>query len=157
MTGTPYRIFDASARATVQSLCTSMRHAALAVFDHDQGFPHISRIALQAADDGGAVALLSALARHTALLRRNPRAALMIEAKDDTPGNMMARPRLSLSVVATQLPTTEARLACWIERDPKSSAYARLPDFSFWRFAPQSGILIAGFGMAYRFDAAEIE
>ncbi|HRM75159.1 MAG TPA: hypothetical protein PLI13_10740, partial [Paracoccus sp. (in: a-proteobacteria)] len=48
------------------------------------------------------------------------------------------------------------RRARWLARDPKATVYIDLPDFTFWRIEPVSGLLNAGFGQAFSLTAADM-
>ncbi|NHF72193.1 HugZ family pyridoxamine 5'-phosphate oxidase [Paracoccus xiamenensis] len=161
MATNPIRDVDLRARALVQDMVASMRHAILSVYDAANGYPHLSRIAAQADRDGVPMALLSEIAAHTHLLEANPRAGLLIEATQATKGDAMAQPRMTLQVVARRLPRDgsehAARLDRWIAHNPKARAYAQLPDFHFWRLEPHGGLLNAGFGQAYYLQPADLK
>lgn len=135
------------------------RGAVLSVLD-EEGWPMVSRIALQADATGKPLALLSGLALHSAALIRDPRAALLIDASAETArGADLTRARLSLQVRAERLPDgaeAEELRALWRQRDPKAAVYLGLPDFRFWRLVPRGGLLNAGFGRAYRFAAVDL-
>lgn len=158
-TESPHRQADAAARSDAQRLISGARDAVLGVLD-GAGWPMLSRVALQADPEGRPMAMLSGLALHSAALQRDPRAALLIDAPHEAQprGVALARARLSLQVTAVPVPPGEdaALRRVWIAQDPKSAAYARLPDFRLWRMVPQGGLLNAGFGRAYRLTAADL-
>ena len=157
----PIRDVDLRARALAQDMIESMRHAVLSVHDAAHGYPHLSRIAAQADMDGTPMAFLSEIATHTRLLETSPRAGLLIEPSAETKGDAMAQARMTLQVVARRLPSEgpehEARLARWVANNPKARAYARLPDFHFWRLEPHGGLLNAGFGQTYLLQPSDIK
>ncbi|WBU62688.1 pyridoxamine 5-phosphate oxidase [Paracoccus aerodenitrificans] len=150
---------DDEARALVRRLIADIRHVVLSVQDRQSGHPHLSRIAVQADADAVPVAFLSEIAHHTRLLHTEPRAGLLIEDLSDR-GDAMARPRLTLRVIAEKLPQDspdhEARIASWVAQNPKAKIYAALPDFFFWRMRPMGGLLNAGFGKAYVFSESDL-
>lgn len=156
----PHRPADDPARAHAEAILRAADSAVLAVLDA-QGWPMTSRIAVQRDAAGGLWTMLSGLALHTAALRRDPRAALLIDAPaaPDARGIALARARLSLQVEAQELqdPAEDAPLrADWLARDPKAAVYARLPDFRLWRLQPRGGLLNAGFGRAYQLGPADL-
>jgi len=155
----PHRTPDADAIALAQDILGHARDAVLSVLDAE-GWPMASRVALQAGRDGCPLAMLSDLALHTAALRADPRAALLIDAAppEDGRGMTLNRPRLSLQVKAQLLAAREAegQRRLWVERDPKAAIYIRLADFRLWRLEPRGGLLNAGFGRAYRLTAADL-
>lgn len=152
----PIRPTDTQARTTARGLIAAMRHAVLSVVDRETGHPHLSRIACQPDGDGVPLALLSAIAAHSRHLAAGGKAALLIEGVAEK-GDPMARPRLSLQVDAEPAPGDPDRRARWIAADRKAMAYIDLPDFRFWRLVPRSGLLVAGFGAAFRLDAADLQ
>ena len=68
----------------------------------------------------------------------------------------MTHARLSLMGRAVLAGPDPERRARWLARDPKATVYIDLPDFSFWRIEPVSGLLNAGFGQAYRLTPADM-
>lgn len=151
---------NADGLALARRLISEACHATLAVMlpgsrtgaaDH----PHLSRILCQADADGCPVALLSGIALHSRALAKDPRAALMI-APAQPQGDPMSWPRLSLQVIATQMPPDDDLRARWLQHHPRSKLYLGLPDFRFWRLQPVDGLLNAGFGAACRVDAASL-
>ena len=153
----PIRPTDEAARDIARHLIHGMRHAVLGTLDPDSGAPLLTRIAIQADPDGMPVALLSGLAAHTRTLLADPRAGLMIADPGAEKGHIMTHARLSILALATRLPGDDAaRRDRWLRRDPKAQVYIDLPDFSFWRIAPQSGLLNAGFARAFRLTPADM-
>lgn len=158
-TSNPHRAADAAAIRHALTILDSARDAVLAVLDA-QGWPMTSRIALQTDGAGQPLAMLSGLALHTAALRADSRAALLIDEPrtDDARGMALTRARLSLQVEAQAIPVAdegELRRA-WLDRDPKAAVYAGLPDFRFWRLQIRGGLLNAGFGRAYQLTADDL-
>lgn len=154
MTTDPFLAPDSRARALARRLIDTARHASLGTLDPDSGAPLVTRIALQADPDGAPVALLSGLAAHARALALDPRAGLMVAG--DGSGDPMAQPRLSVLARAVVAAPDPARRDRWLARDPRAQLYIDLPDFRFWRLEPQSGLLNAGFGRAYRLAAADM-
>ncbi len=108
------------------------------------GAPYAS-LALLAVDlDASPLLLLSDLAQHTINLRRDPRAALLL---DGTAGHEepLAGPRLTVQGEARR--TSDRRLlARFLARHPSAAQYAGFGDFGLWRVAVERGHLVAGFG-----------
>ncbi len=150
------RDFDDEARALLAEMLDGLRHATLATLDPQSGIPHLSRIAAQRDSDGVPLALLSRLAVHSRALASDPRAGLMIEATRKK-GDPMTHPRLSLQVHAQPADTDSDRRSRWLANNPKAAVYVDLPDFSFWRLQPVSGLLNGGFGKAWQLDATQIK
>ncbi|WEF25292.1 pyridoxamine 5-phosphate oxidase [Paracoccus sp. S3-43] len=155
MTKDPIRRTTDDARDKARRTLAAMRHAVLAVNDAATGHPHLSRIACQIDPSGAPVALLSGLAVHSRALAADPRAALLVETPGDK-GDPMTRPRLSLQVTALVIDDTAGLRDRWLDAHPKAAAFIDLPDFRFWRLAPQSGFLNAGFGAAFRLRPADL-
>lgn len=152
----PLRASDEAARALARDLLAAMTHATLAVQDPATGHPHLSRILCQRGGDGLPLALLSGLAVHTRALARDPRAGLLIEAPPRK-GDPMTWPRLSLQVLARRIEADDPALrAAWLARHPRSQLFLSLPDFAFWQLVPQSGLLNAGFGAAFRLGPPDL-
>ncbi|EEW24590.1 hypothetical protein [Rhodobacter ferrooxidans] len=150
---------DAEARALALALLAGARHAALAVIDPETAAPGISRIALGLDAQGLPLTLISQLAPHTAALRVNPAAALMV-GEPGPKGDPLTHPRLMLRVSASFLdrnaPGHAALRAHWLQSHPKSTLYVDFADFAFVRFSPVSALLNAGFGRAFRLTAADL-
>lgn len=148
----PVRPADDSARSMAHSLITGATTAVLAVVAPGRAVPSISRIAWSPAPDGGGLSLVSDLSAHTAILRRNPRCAILVGDVLDR-GDPMNHPRLSLVATAEFVgPDAQARPALrshWLALHPKSKLYVDFADFSFLRFHLESGALNGGFGKAF--------
>ncbi len=155
MTPDPIRTTDDPARALARALLEEMRHASLGTIAADTGLPLVTRIAVQPDRDGAPLALLSGLAAHSRALAKDPRAGLLIAAEPGR-GDAMTHARLSLMGRAVLAGPDPERRARWLARDPKATVYIDLPDFSFWRIEPVSGLLNAGFGQAYRLTPADM-
>lgn len=153
-----HRTADAEATAQARAILQGARDAVLAVADA-QGWPMVSRIALQTDADGQPLAMLSGLALHTAALCADPRAALLVdEDRAGARGMALTRARLSLQVEARIVAPEDGQdlRRAWLDRDPKAAVYARLPDFRFWRLQIRGGLLNAGFGRAFRLTAQDL-
>lgn len=159
MTPDPHHTADSQAIAHARAILDAARDAVLAVLDV-QGWPMTSRIALQTDEAGQPLAMLSGLALHTAALRADPRAALLIDEvpSREARGMALTRARLSLQVEAQPVAPAAAQdlHRLWLARDPKAAIYAGLPDFCFWRLQIRGGMLNAGFGKAYRLTAENL-
>lgn len=155
MTPANLRPVDDDTRRAVRQMLATMRHAVLAVNDAESGHPHLSKIACQTDAQGVPLALLSGLARHTHALARDPRAALLIETRQDR-GDPMTWPRLSLQVTAAPIADPAGLRADWLRAHPKAAVFIDLPDFRFWRLVPRSGFLNAGFGAAFQLTPSDL-
>lgn len=150
---------DAASRAEALALLDT-GHAALAWTDPDTGHPGISRIAFARDPEVGPMTLISGLAPHYRALKENPHCALMV-GEVGAKGDPMTHPRLMLRAraefVPADAPERAALRARWLERNPKATIYIDLPDFSFVRLVPQSGLLNGGFARAFRLTADDLQ
>jgi hypothetical protein len=149
---------DDAARAQALGLMQT-GHATLSWTDPDTGTPGISRIAFALDPLAGPLTLISGLAPHFRALKTHPDCALMLG--DVGPkGDPMTHPRLMIRARAEFLPADapgRADLrARWLARTPKATVYIDLPDFAFVRLVPQSALMNAGFGRAFRLTAADL-
>lgn len=149
----PVAAADHDSRQMAWALLSGAAHAALAVTDPATGTPGISRIALGLDPEGIPLSLISALAAHTAALRINPVAAIMV-GEPGPKGDPLTHPRLMIRVTAQFLdPAAPAQAVIrdhWLQTHPKAKLYVDLPDFAFVRLAPISAVLNGGFGRAFR-------
>lgn len=146
---------DEDARILAKALLRDARHGALAVMDPQTGTPGISRIALGVFPEGGLLTLISELAPHTAALRVNPVAALMVGDVGEK-GDPLTHPRLMLRVEAAFLEKALLR-DHWLQTHPKAKLYVDFADFSFVRLRVISAVLNAGFARAYRLTPEDLQ
>jgi putative heme iron utilization protein len=149
---------DAEARTLARRLVREARFVSLAVVDHENGFPAVSR-ALTATDlDGVPIILVSALARHARSLTADPRCSLL--AGEPGKGDPLAHARIT--VFAQAVPVSKdgdvhARLRSrFLAKHPKAALYIDFGDFSFFRLVPTSASLNGGFGRAYALEGADL-
>lgn len=156
----PVHPADDAARALARNLLRDSRHAALAFTDPATGTPGISRIAFGLAPDGCPLTLVSTLSQHRQALATHPDAALMVGEPGDK-GDPLTHPRLMLRVraepVAPDSPDHAGLREAWLKDHPKARLYIDFADFGFLRLRPQSALLNAGFGRAYRLAAADLQ
>lgn len=154
----PIRPTDAEARALAQTMLSETSHAALAVLDSQTGNPMVTRIALHLTEHG-VLTLLSDLSSHTAALRANPIASILI-GEPGPKGDPLTYARLTLQATASFIdrahPQHSALRACYLERQPKALLYVDFADFHFVHFMPVNALLNGGFGKAYRLTAADL-
>ena len=115
---------------------------------------------------GTIVLLLSDLAVHTANLKGDPRASLLIvgssadigdnpaDASSDTDDDPLTLPRLTLVGHITLADDPDIAAPIYLDRHPGAAGYAGFADFRFYRFTPQSAHLVAGFGRIANIDPA---
>ena len=149
----PDPVAAATPDARALALLAGARHAALAVIDPESGTPGISRIALGLDPDGLPLTLISTLAQHTAALRANPAAALLV-GELGPKGDPLTHPRLMIEVRASFPDRTAPDYALlaghWLDRHPKAKLYIDFTDFALVRLTPVAALLNGGFGKAFR-------
>jgi putative heme iron utilization protein len=118
------------------------------------GAPDASVAASLLDDDGAFVIYISGLAAHTRHLRANPRASVLLIEPETTPGNPLARRRLTFACTAEPVAresTDHAELVLAFRQKFGATidVVSTLPDFQFVRLQSQSGRVVAGFGAAF--------
>ncbi len=141
--------FDPVVAAT--ALWRKARQASLATMSRD-GMPFNSWAGIAPDRRTGAIVLLlSDLAVHSANLKGDPRASLLIvgcgaDIGDSGADDQLSPPRLTLVGHILVAGDRETAAPIYLERHPGAAGYAGFGDFRFYRFAPQSAHLVAGFG-----------
>lgn len=155
----PFRPADDDARALAARLVADARAAALGVILPGTGEPMVTRVAFALTPEGAPLTVVSDLAPHTAALRANPAASLLI-GEPGGKGDPLARPRLTLQVraaFATRDSDRRAVLrAAMLARQPKAALYIDFADFHLVEFTVRSALLNGGFGRAYRLSPADL-
>lgn len=111
---------------------------------------------------GTIVMLLSDLAVHTANLKGDSRASLLIVGSSTNIGDSPAEagddpltlPRLTLVGHVTLAGDPDIAAPVYLDRHPGAAGYAGFADFRFYRFAPEGAHLVAGFGRIADIDPA---
>ncbi len=106
-------------------------------------------------EEGSFYVLLSGLARHTPNFQNNPRASLLLIEDEQDGENIFARKRLtfrcSVEMVDRESPSWEEIYSLFQERFGSFVLnLKKMPDFRMFRFRPEEGLLVLGFGMAYQ-------
>jgi len=145
--GQPPADFDplASARAVLRA----QRVGALGTIDRHAGYPMTTLVTVGLAMNGAPVFLLSGLASHTANLKQDARASLLLS--ETGKGDPLNHPRLTLlgPVHRVEDEAEEAQLrAFFLARHPKAKLYVGFGDFAFFRMSPISGHFNGGFARA---------
>jgi len=104
---------------------------------------------------------VSALAKHSANLRRTRKASLMLIEDEGTAANLHARRRAtwncSVEAVARDSEAFNARLASFREHFGKTmESLATMQDFTLFQLKPASGRLVLGFGAAFRLEGWQV-
>lgn len=121
-----------------------------------EGHPYASLVIFAVDQAGHPLLLLSDLAEHTANLRGDPRASLLL---DGTQGlsERLTGPRLSLiGEVAKILEEREALVQRFISYHPSAAFYAGFKDFNLYRMSLSRAHLVAGFGAINWIEADEL-
>jgi antitoxin (DNA-binding transcriptional repressor) of toxin-antitoxin stability system len=120
------------------------------------GAPFASLVTVATDPRGAPTMLLSGLAAHTANLRGDPRASLLLEAR--TPGDPLQIGRISVCGVVTRLtaPDEDGVRRRFLARQPEAVFYAGFKDFDYWRLMPDRIHLVAGFGRIVDLAAADL-
>lgn len=149
---------DFDPRSVAKGLLRSTRAGSLATIDRNTGHPFASLVNVATDSDGSPVILISRLSTHTANLKVDGRASVLLAATGK--GDPLAHPRLTL--LGTFVPVTrddsrEPRIRRrFLGRHPKSELYAGFADFSFWRLETISAHLNGGFARAADLKARDV-
>ena len=128
--------------------------ASLATIERDAGGPYASLVLIADDEDGSPILLLSDLAGHSRNLAADDRASLLF---DGTAGleDRLTGPRLTVLGRAARSADPDHR-ARYLARHPSAERYADFGDFAFYRVAPESGHLVAGFGRIHAIAGAAL-
>jgi heme iron utilization protein len=111
------------------------------------GHPFVSLMPYALDAVGRPLMLVSALAVHTQNLEADPRASLLVTARDDG-GEPLAGARVTLLGSAVRLGSDEAADARprYLSRHPASAGWIDFGDFAFWRLDVDELYFVGGFG-----------
>jgi hypothetical protein len=121
------------------------------------GEPDCSVAPYVATPEGDLLTYISNLSLHTANLRADPRATVLLIEDESTASHLLARRRLTLATRATFIArehdTFAPGMAALRERfGPVMEHLEKMHDFHLVRLAPERARLVAGFGQAYDAD-----
>ena len=116
------------------------------------GYPYATVVPNVADEHHRPVLYISALAEHTRNLLADPRVSLSIAAPDAA--NVQAAARLTLVGDAELFEPTEAQLARYLRYQPEAADYMEL-DFMFFRIQPRRVRFIEGVGKMGWFESGE--
>jgi len=144
------------ARAAALHLRETAKTCLLATAD-SSGAPDSSVAPFVLAPDGALHTYISNLSLHTANLRANPRASVLLIEDESTASHLLARRRLTLrctaSFVARESDAFAAPMQALREKfGPVMSQLESMHDFHLVRLVPDRVRLVAGFGQAYDAD-----
>lgn len=150
---------EARLTTALRELLTSQRVASLGTLSED-GAPFVSMVPFAVDPPHQSLVIhVSGLAAHTGNLQRTPRAALMVCQAEVVGEPVLALPRVTLDVLASDATIgadAEACRAAYLARFPEAEPMTALGDFRFVRLRPQGARQVAGFGAARSIDAAEL-
>jgi hypothetical protein len=138
----------------LRELLRTGRWAAIATARDDE--PLASWVAVAAEQDfSGFLLHLSHLALHTRYLKVNPRVSLSWSAPDSPAQpdpQQLARVSLQgrVAVIARDAPDYPAARARYLGKLPQAARQFELGDFALYRFVPETGRYVPGFGRVHR-------
>ena len=94
--------------------------------------------------DGSLLILISALAEHTKNIQHDPRVSLITHNQEDS--HIQTQGRLTVVGTAALEPQRELAGKRYLRYFPEAQTYYDMPDFQFYRIAPQALRYIGGFG-----------
>lgn len=126
-----------------QTLLRTARTGALATLMVQGGDPYCSLVNVATDVDGAPLLLISSLAVHTANLKADPRASLMVDERAS--GDPLEGARAMVGGVFAPDDSARARRR-YLAAQPEAEAFAGFRDFSIWRMDICTIHLVAGFG-----------
>lgn len=144
----------------LRALLRAGRWAAIATARDNE--PLASWVAVVAEDDlAGFVLHLSHLALHTRYLEVNPRVSLSWSAPDSpaqSDPQQLARVSLQgqVAVIARGAGDYAAARALYLRQLPQAAPQFELGDFELYRFTPETGRYVPGFGRVHRIGPEEL-
>lgn len=132
-----------------RDLLRTIRAGALGTIDRNTGHPVTTLTTVATDTDGSPVILISNLSSHTANLKADGRASVLLARHGK--GDPLAHPRLTVLGAFERIEETDEvkRLkARFLARNPKAQIYIDFPDFSVWRMSVAAGHLNGGFARA---------
>ena len=142
----------ASAKA-VRRLLRQAESASLATLTPDGG-PYASLVNIASDQAGRPLILISRLAWHTRNLLHDARAALLI-ADSHPQGDRLESTRATL-IGRFEAEAEEGIARRYVALHPAAAGFAGFADFSYWRMAPETVHVVAGFGRIRTFPAADM-
>ncbi len=141
-------------------LMSRMRTIQLATIGED-GDPHCGYTPFLQ-DGTDFIVFISQLAVHTRDLLANPSVGTMLIDDENASKNLFARCRVrhqcDANVIQPDDPHYASLLDRYQERQGKVVTLIRqLPDFVLFRLVPKSGVLVIGFGEAYRIEGPNMD
>ncbi|HUG61928.1 MAG TPA: DUF2470 domain-containing protein [Methylomirabilota bacterium] len=124
------------------------------------GTPFASLVTTATDIDGTPLLLLSRLAVHTRNLDADSRCSLLLVAKGGEGGDPLAGARATVEGEARRVDADDLDLprirARFLARHPEAGGYVGFADFGFFRLAPATAHLVAGFGRIHAVPAVDL-
>ena len=119
-----------------------------------KGQPFASLVTPACMPDGSLLMLLSRLSEHTRHLAADGRCSVMVSgaAVSDNP---QTTPRVTVTGVAEVVDDAALKVR-YLAVHPYASLYADFGDFATWRVIPAAGMLVGGFGRAFRLKGSDL-
>ncbi len=128
-----------------RQLLRAHRYGALSTLSKKfEGHPFGSITPYLVDHDGSLLILISALAEHTKNIRHDPRVSLITHNQEDS--HIQTQGRITLVGTASLEPKRELAGKRYLRYFPEAQTYYDMPDFQFYRIAPQALRYIGGFG-----------
>lgn len=129
-----------------RSLLRRRRQGALATLMTANGAPYCSLVNVASHADGSPILLISRLAVHTKNILADSRVSLMLDERNA--GDPLEGARIMVAGRAEEVGSNELDVLRrrYLNAHPSAEAFAEFKDFSFFRLAPSSAHLVAGFG-----------
>ena len=128
-----------------RQLLRAHRYGALSTLSKKfEGHPFGSITPYLVDHDGSLLILISALAEHTKNIRHDPRVSLITHNQEDS--HIQTQVRITLVGTASLEPKRELAGKRYLRYFPEAQTYYDMPDFQFYRIAPQALRYIGGFG-----------
>lgn len=155
----PFHDLTEEVRDEVRGILQNSRHAAIATFSPETGYPMSTRVNLALDAAGIPFTFISALSAHTVALRADRRCSLLVGKIGK--GDALAHPRITLFCDAQMIDPSDNRVAemreTYLAAQPKAGLYIDLPDFWFFCFNPINALFNGGFGRAYKLNAVDLQ
>jgi heme oxygenase (biliverdin-IX-beta and delta-forming) len=129
---------------------------ALATLREGTSNPFCSLVNIGTLPDGSPILLISGLAVHTRNIAADHRVSLLL-AEPGAPDPLTA-PRISITGTAERLTDSAVAIARrrYLAAHPSAELFVDFADFSFYRIAPETVHLVAGFGRIVDLRGAEV-
>ncbi|MEM9777675.1 MAG: pyridoxamine 5'-phosphate oxidase family protein [Chloroflexota bacterium] len=152
---------QAKVRAAYRELLTGPQSANLATINAE-GTPLASYTPFAVDADKNFYIFISSLAQHTANLERNPQASLMLITDEAATKQIFARQRVTFTCTARKLKQdSDGWQTAAKHYDGRFRSFfkmiRRLSDFSMFKLVPIDGVLVTGFGQAFKLSGDKLD